>query len=111
MVVSIVNVLNAVVPLLHQYLSSCASSVDMSDQALRCFSSWAQFGLPLPDSEPVIELAFTALRAESHFDVAVESLISVFSHPDNHRSVTHFHSCPAHVDQWSNHLGAMCSRA
>jgi len=75
-----------VVPLLHRYLSTSATSSSVSKQAVRCFSSWAQFGLPLPDSEPVIAQVFTALCTESHFDVVVEALISVFSHPDNYRS-------------------------
>jgi len=83
-----VNACVPVVPLLHQYLSTAASSSTVSEQALRCFTSWAQFGLPLPDSEPVIALAFSALCSEAHFDVAVEALISVFSHPDNHRLLT-----------------------
>ena len=84
------NLFTAVVPLLHRYLSTAASSSAVSEQALRCFSSWAQFGLPLPDSEPLIALAFTALSSESHFDVAVDALISVFSHPDNYRLKTLF---------------------
>jgi len=83
----VVNLFHLVVPLLHRYLSTAASSSAVSEQALRCFSSWAQFGLPLPDSEPLIALAFVALRSESHFDVAVDALSSVFSHPDNHRSL------------------------
>jgi len=82
-------VFNLVVPLLHKYLSTASSST-VSEQALRCFSSWAQFGLPLPDSEPLIALAFTALGSESHFDVAVEALISIFSHPENHRLLFRF---------------------
>ena len=84
----------AVVPLLHGYLSfpmshdyprTAGSSAVVSEQALRCFGSWAQFGLPLPDSEPLITLVFTALHSDVYFDVAVDALISVFSHPDNHR--------------------------
>lgn len=56
-----------------------------SEEILRCFSSWSQLGFPLPESEPLILLTFEALRVDSLFDVAVEALIHVFSHPDNHK--------------------------
>ena len=79
-------ILIAVVPLLRKFLASKESQpAAVYEQALRCFSSWAQFGLLLPESEPIIQLVFQALHDDQHFEVAIDTLISVFSHPDNHR--------------------------
>lgn len=104
-----VSLCDLVVPLLHRYLSDAASSSAISEQALRCFSSWAQFGLPLPDSEPVIALVFTALCSEPHFDVAVDALVSIFSHPDNHRLPTLCLNIANIFTSWAIHSSIMLS--
>ncbi len=57
------------------------------EQALRCYSSWVQFGVPLTDGEALVMQAFQALDNESVFDTAVDALVSVFSHHDNYRWV------------------------
>jgi hypothetical protein len=81
-----------VVQLLHGYLGSVQASEVLTayDQALRCFASWAQFGLPYPESEPTVELIFGALRQDMHFEVAIDTLIAIFSHPENDRCVSYF---------------------
>lgn len=79
--------------LLHGYLGSNQSSevLPAYDQALRCFASWAQFGLPYPESEPTVELIFSALRQDMHFEMAIDTLIAIFSHPENDKYVTTYH--------------------
>ena len=57
------------------------------EQALRCYSSWAQFGIPLNEGEPLIQQAFQALDDEMVFDTAIDALVSVFSHHDNYKYV------------------------
>ena len=55
------------------------------EQALRCYSSWAQFGIPLSEGELLIQQAFQALDDEMVFDTAIDALVSVFSHHDNYK--------------------------
>jgi len=79
-----------VVQLLHGYLGQSVSdseALHAYDQALRCFASWAQFGLPYPESELTVELVFHALREDMHFEVAIDTLIAVYSHPENDRYI------------------------
>ena len=57
------------------------------EQALRCYSSWAQFGIPLCDGETLIQQAFQALEDETVFDTAIDALVNVFSHHDNYKYV------------------------
>ena len=55
------------------------------EQALRCFSSWVQFGIPLTDVEHVVPRLVQALQNDTLFDTSVEALVSVFSHQENYR--------------------------
>lgn len=74
----------SVLPVLHQLMTP-SSPPAVYEQALRCYSSWVQFGIPLTDGESLVLQAFHALGDESVFDTAVDALVSVFSHQENHR--------------------------
>jgi transcription termination factor NusB len=64
------------------------SPEDIQEQALKCFSSWVEFGVPIMEGESVILQVFQSLHNPHLFDSAVESLVNVFSHPDSHRFVS-----------------------
>ncbi|XP_052096308.1 importin-13-like isoform X1 [Mytilus californianus] len=68
-----------------QSLMIPTSPEDAQDQALKCFSSWVEFGVPVMEGEPVILQVFHTLYNPNLFDTAVESLVNVFSHPDSLR--------------------------
>lgn len=68
-----------------QSLMSPPSPEDIQEQALKCFSSWVEFGVPIMEGESVILQVFQSLQNPHLFDSAVESLVNVFSHPDSHR--------------------------
>ena len=67
---------------------------EIYEQALRCYSSWAQFGIPLCEGEALVLQAFHALDNETVFDTAIDALVSVFSHHDNCKWVTALFSTP-----------------
>ncbi|XP_069126278.1 importin-13-like [Argopecten irradians] len=76
--------LQHVLPLL-QGLMTPGSPPEIFEQALKCFSSWVEFGVPPIDSQQVIIQVFAALQNSQLFDTAVDSLVNVFAHPDSHR--------------------------
>ena len=55
------------------------------DQALRCLASWVQFGVPLPDTEPLVSGLVNALQKDRLFPSAIDALVNVFSHQENYR--------------------------
>ena len=61
------------------------SPAPIYEQALRCYSSWAQFGIPLYEGETLVLQAFRALSYHAMFDTAVDALVNVFSHHDNYK--------------------------
>ena len=84
----ILNVYISVLSLVQSLLMP-TSPEDLQEQALRCFSSWVEFGVPIMEGEPVILQVFQLLNNPHLFDSAVESLVNVFSHQDSHRCVFH----------------------
>ncbi len=77
---------SAVTPVLQKVMAP-TSPGPMYEQALRCYASWAQFGIPLSEGEPLVLQAFQALHDETVFDTAIDALVNVFSHYDNCRYV------------------------
>ena len=61
------------------------SPAPVYEHALRCYASWAQFGIPLNDGESLVLQAFQALENEVVFDTAIDALVNVFSHHDNYK--------------------------
>ena len=57
------------------------------EQSLKCLSSWVQFGIPLPDLEPIAVNVFQALNNDMYFDTAIESLVHVFLQHENYKWV------------------------
>ena len=76
-----------VLTLLQQCCVSTAVPPGVHCQALRCLSSWIQFGLPLTELDSLTNHVFEAIHNESSFEVALETLINIFSHPEGNRSV------------------------
>ena len=75
-----------VLPLLQSVMQP-SSPTAVYEQALRCFSSWVQFGIPVLDSEQLIVVVFKALQNQDLFDTAIDALVQVFSHQENYRSL------------------------
>ncbi|XP_019623580.1 PREDICTED: importin-13-like [Branchiostoma belcheri] len=69
-----------VLPLLQNLLEQ-PSPLDVQQQALKCFSSWVTFGVPLNEVEGLTNLAFKAVRSPELFDVAVDALVNVVLQP------------------------------
>uniref|UniRef100_A0A8C5QCA1 Importin-13 n=1 Tax=Leptobrachium leishanense TaxID=445787 RepID=A0A8C5QCA1_9ANUR len=76
-----------VFPLLRQLLQQSDSPGFVKQKVLKCFSSWAQLGIPLMECEGLTLAAFSALRDPELFDSAVESLVNTISQPDAQRYV------------------------
>ena len=51
--------------------------------------AWVQFGVPLQESEPLIEKLLVATQDEELADVAFESLSSMVTHPETHKYPNH----------------------
>ena len=62
-----------------------SSPSDVYHSALKCFSSWVEFGIPMNEAEDIIVQVFQCLRNPQLFDTAVDTLVNVFSHADSHR--------------------------
>ena len=73
-----------VLPLL-QGLMSQSSPENVYNSALKCFASWVQFGVPLTEVDGLVIKVFEAVHQEVLFDTAIDALIKIFSHGDNHR--------------------------
>ncbi|XP_078656561.1 importin-13-like isoform X2 [Branchiostoma floridae x Branchiostoma belcheri] len=69
-----------VLPLLQNLLEQ-QSPLDVQQQALKCFSSWVTFGVPLNEVEGLTNLAFKAVRSPELFDVAIDALVNVVLQP------------------------------
>lgn len=54
-----------------------------STQAMKCCSSWVQFGLPLPEMSTLIDHLFQSLLVEDLFTQACETLTEISSHHDS----------------------------
>ncbi|KAM8931086.1 importin-13 [Pelodytes ibericus] len=76
-----------VFPLLRQLLQQSDSPGFVKQKVLKCFSSWAQLGIPLTECEGLTLAAFSALRDPELFDSAVEALVNTISQPDAQRYV------------------------
>lgn len=61
------------------------SPKEIYEQALKCFASWVDFGVPLPDAEQIVVQMFQSLNSEHLFDTAVDTLVKVFSTGDAER--------------------------
>lgn len=66
-------------------LMSPGAPADVYEHALKCFSSWVEFGIPMNEAEDIILQVFNSLQSTELFDTAVDTLVGVFSHPDAHR--------------------------
>ena len=66
-------------------LLSWGSDHPVYEQSLKCFCSWVQFGIPLPEIEHLVCKVFGLLSNEVLFETAVETLVQVFSLIDNHK--------------------------
>lgn len=64
---------------------SCDSPEQIFEQALRCLSSWVQFGIPLTELEEVTQLVFHALNNDVYFDTAIDTLVQIFVQHENYR--------------------------
>jgi len=76
--------LDHVIPLL-QALLSPDSPLEVYQTALKAFSRWVDFGLAIDRAEPIVHQVFTSLRSPQLFDIAVETLANVFSHPESYK--------------------------
>ncbi|XP_064604586.1 importin-13-like [Liolophura sinensis] len=76
--------LKHVLPLLQSILTP-SSPAGVYEQGLRCFASWVEFGIPIMEGEQIIHQVFQTIGNEQLFDTTIDTLVSVFSHPDTHR--------------------------
>ena len=53
------------------------------------FKAWVQFGVPIEESEQLIERLLAATQDEELADVAFESLSSMVTHPETHKYPNH----------------------
>ncbi|XP_014680934.1 PREDICTED: importin-13-like [Priapulus caudatus] len=77
--------LNSVLELLYQALVQPGCPQEVTQEALRCCSSWVQFGVPLLEAESLVRIVIQALHDKQLFEVAADALVNVFLHPDSHR--------------------------
>ncbi|XP_064626443.1 importin-13-like isoform X2 [Lineus longissimus] len=73
-----------VIPLLQSVMVP-SSPPEVYDQAMKCFSSWVQFGIPLNESVTLVQQVFDALNNTDIFDTAIECLVNVFQQPEAYR--------------------------
>uniref|UniRef100_A0A2C9LA12 Importin-13 n=1 Tax=Biomphalaria glabrata TaxID=6526 RepID=A0A2C9LA12_BIOGL len=76
--------LDHVIPLLQSLLTD-ESPLEVYQSALKAFSRWVDFGLAIDRAEPIIHQVFTSLRNPHLFDIACDTLVSVFSHPEAYK--------------------------
>ncbi|XP_077981150.1 importin-13-like [Glandiceps talaboti] len=72
--------LQSVLPLLQGLLSS-ESPMEIRHQALKCFSSWVTFGIPLTDIESMIHMLFQLIHSPDLFDTCIDALVNVLCNP------------------------------
>lgn len=71
--------------MLRQLLQSQDSSTEVKEKVLRCLASWVGLGVPLGESQELVQDCFTTLSHPELFDTAVETIVNAISHPDCHR--------------------------
>ncbi|XP_012939318.1 importin-13 isoform X2 [Aplysia californica] len=76
--------LDHVIPLLQSLLTP-ESPLEVYQMALKAFSRWVDFGLAMDRAEPIIHQVFTSLRNPQLFDIAADTLSSVFAHPESYK--------------------------
>ncbi|XP_071954474.1 importin-13-like [Antedon mediterranea] len=77
--------LQHVLPLIQNLLDQQDSPVSIRHQALRCFSSWVNFGVPLIDINPFIDILFKYVHDDNLYDTCIDSLISVIQEPSAYK--------------------------
>jgi len=80
--------LKNIIQFLIQVLSQQNNS-EISRQACKSIQAWVQFGVPLEESEELIQRLLAAVHDEELADVAFESLSSMVTHPDTHKYPRH----------------------
>ncbi|XP_059166946.1 importin-13-like [Physella acuta] len=76
--------LDHVIPLLQALLTD-ESPLEVYQCALKAFSRWVDFGLAIDRAEPIIHQVFRSMRNPHLFDIACDTLISVFAHPESYK--------------------------
>ena len=61
------------------------STIELSDQCLKCLASWVQLGVNIAETEHFISHVFRLLQEPQLFDTAIDTLINIFVHVENHR--------------------------
>ncbi|CAG5128606.1 unnamed protein product [Candidula unifasciata] len=73
-----------VIPLLQSLLTD-ESPLEVYQSSLKAFSRWVDFGLAIDRSEPIIQQVFSSLHNPHLFDIACDTLVTVFAHPESYR--------------------------
>ncbi|KAH9499827.1 Importin-13 [Bulinus truncatus] len=76
--------LDHVIPLLQSLLTD-DSPLEVYQSALKAFSRWVDFGLAIDRAESIIHQVFRSMRNPHLFDIACDTLVSVFSHPEAYK--------------------------
>ncbi|KAH3721182.1 importin-13-like [Dreissena polymorpha] len=76
--------INKILALLSNLISPNSPN-EVYEQALKCFGSWVDFGIPMNEAEQIIVQVFQSLNSEHLFDAAVDTLVKVFTQPDAHK--------------------------
>ncbi|XP_022101728.1 importin-13-like isoform X1 [Acanthaster planci] len=100
------NGLQHVLPLIKTLLGQQDSPDAVRLQALKCFSSWVQLNVPLPDIEPITEMLFQLLLNHDLFDLCIDSLISVVCQPVAYKYPTSIRKVIKQVLQLQDHLAS-----
>ncbi|XP_041359281.1 importin-13-like [Gigantopelta aegis] len=92
-----------VLPLIQSLLNS-HSPTEVYEVALKCFSSWVEFGVPVNEGEQIILSVFQSLHNPQLFEIATDTLTNVFSNPDSHRYTVTMQKLLVHVLQLQDML-------
>ncbi|CAL1539957.1 unnamed protein product [Lymnaea stagnalis] len=76
--------LDHVIPLLQSLLTD-ESPLEVYQSSLKAFSRWVDFGLAMDRAEPIVHQVFRSLRNPHLFDIACDTLVSVFAHPESYK--------------------------
>lgn len=68
-----------------QHMFMHTEYAELHNPAIKCFSSWIQFGIPLPECEPLLPFILEAAANEELGEIALEALATVACHQDVHR--------------------------
>nr|XP_006824899.1 PREDICTED: importin-13-like [Saccoglossus kowalevskii] len=72
--------IQCVLPLLERLLTT-ESPMAIQQHALKCFSSWVMFGIPLTDIEMMIQMLFRLIHNPDLFDICVDAIVNVVCNP------------------------------